>query len=152
MLTNLARNPEALRRRALWLSATSILPHLLCCMLPTVAALMSLGTTLGLAATLADNPLYRLVDQYHTELLLVALVSVAVSGMLNYISWRVDCRTDGHCHHPPCAPKKRTAHRVFILSCLLLVLDVSWYVTEEYVLGLHHHDAHSEELADHVAH
>jgi hypothetical protein len=152
MLTNLARNPEALRRRALWLSVTSILPHLLCCMLPTVAALMSLGTTLGLAATLADNPLYRLVDQYHTQLLLVAVLSVAVSGVLNFVSWRVDCRTNGHCHHPPCAPKKRAAQRVFIVSCLLLVLDVSWYVTEEYVLGLHHHAEHGEEVADHAGH
>lgn len=152
MLTNLANNPEALRRRALWLSVTSILPHLLCCMLPTVAALMSLGTTLGLAATLADNPLYRLVDQYHTQLLIMAVLSVVVSGVLNYVSWRVDCRTDGHCHHPPCAPKKRTAQKVFIASCLLLVLDVSWYLTEEYVLQVHQHGegiAHHDDQAGH---
>jgi hypothetical protein len=132
-------NSATLRRRAQLVTLVSILPHLLCCLLPTVAALMSLGTTLGLAAALSNNPLYQLVDAYHTQLLIIAIATVGVSGVLNYISWRIDCRTDGHCHHEPCAPKKRTANKIFLLSVVLLVVDLTWFFTEEHLLGLHHH-------------
>ncbi len=139
-------NSTTLRRTAFSVSALSLLPHILCCLLPTVAALISLGTTAGLATAMASNPLYQLVDAYHPWLLTLAVAATALSGVLTYISWRIDCHdphalhdTHGHaaCHHEPCAPKKSRATRMFYVSLALLALDIAWYLTESFALGRH---------------
>lgn len=137
---------KALRRTALSVSTLSLLPHILCCLLPTVAALISLGTTVGLATAMAANPLYRLVDAYHPWLLGLAVLATATSGALTYLSWRIDCHdphalhdTHGHaaCHHAPCTPKKSRATHIFYVSLALLALDIAWYLTENLFLGRH---------------
>lgn len=128
------------------ISALSILPHIFCCGIPVAMALISLGTTIGLAGVLASNPLYRFVDEYHTVLLGVAITSVVLSGILNFIAWRIDCHeAASHCHHGDCAPKKRGSFKIFLFSLALLCFDIAWFATEEKVLGLHHE--HHEEAA-----
>lgn len=151
-----------LRRSALWLSLASMLPHLFCCMLPTVAALIALGTTVGLAASLSNNPLYLFIDTYHAYFLIAAVVSTVISGALTFISWRVECRAaaaeaahqlaHGSCTHGDCAPKKSQATKIFIVSAILLTLDVAWYLSEEHLLGLHNHGTHSTTEAPHHDH
>jgi hypothetical protein len=148
---------QTLRRSTSLLTTLSILPHLFCCGIPAIMGLIALGTTVGLAATLASNPLYAFVDAWHTELLVLAFVSVAISGVLNFVAWRIDCREaskaelHGHCAHDDCTPRKNTSLKIFLISCLLLTLDVAWFLTEEKVLGLHHHghEVH-EEHHEHV--
>lgn len=144
--------PRTLRRSALGLSLFSILPHLLCCLLPTVAALISLGTTAGLAGALATNPLYMLVDAYHFQLLLIAIISTALSGVITYFSWRsAQLHAQAHVVNDVlacnCPTHKRQPIKIFALSLALLTLDVAWYLTEENLLGLHNH--HHEEEHQH---
>ena len=68
-------------RRTTWvMTMVSVIPHIFCCGIPVVAALVSLGTTVGLAASLSSNPLFMFVDAYHGWLLAVAVASVGVSG------------------------------------------------------------------------
>ena len=140
----------SLRTGAGVVSVISLVPHIFCCFLPTVAALMALGSTVGLAAVMADNPLYQLVDAYHVWFLGLAVVSVVVSGIVNFIAWRIDCHeasaldAEG-CHHGDCTPKKRTSLKIFVLSLALLALDVSWFAFET-SHGLHDHsEAHAHE-------
>lgn len=132
---------EKLRNSAFVVSTVSLLPHILCCLLPTVTALITLGTTVGLGAALASSPLYRMVDAYHVYLLGVAVFTVFVSGVINFVAWRIDCRSQSHmnhgCAHEPCAPKKTTAYRIFLISCALLILDVGYFLFEVQILGLH---------------
>lgn len=140
-----------LRQTTSAVTMLSVLPHLLCCGIPAIAALIALGSTVGLAASLAGNPFYQFVDAYHTELVLLAIASVAFSGVMNFIAYRIDCRAaeaaaktavvQGHCNHADCTPKKNTSLKLFAVSCLLLALDLTWFYTEEHVLGLHHHGA-----------
>lgn len=132
-------NATTIRKSTLAMSLLSILPHLFCCGIPAIAGLIALGTTVGLGAALASNPVYSFVDTYHTQLLMVAISGVVLSGVLNFIAYRIDCRK-ASCDHGSCAPKKTKAFRVFIISCILLVLDIAWFATEEYVLELHHHE------------
>ncbi|MFZ2586705.1 MAG: hypothetical protein WAZ18_01065 [Alphaproteobacteria bacterium] len=134
-----------LRRTTFVVTALSVLPHIFCCGIPVVAGLISLGTTLGLAASLASNPLYMFVDAYHGWLLAAAFVSVGMSGILNYMAYQIDCRTaaQSSCHHGDCKPKKSQSFKVFMVSLALLAVDVAWFATEEMVLGLHHHEAHA---------
>jgi hypothetical protein len=142
-----------LRQTTSVVTMLSVLPHLLCCGIPAIAALIALGTTVGLAASLSANPFYMFVDAYHTELIILAICSVALSGMMNLIAYRIDCREaanqgkmaesdaklHGHCTHASCAPKKSASLKLFAISCVLLCLDLAWFYTEEQVLGLHHH-------------
>lgn len=131
---------STIRSTTFAVTALSILPHIFCCGIPVVAALISLGTTVGLAASLASNPLYQFVDAYHSWLLALAVGSVVVSGGLNYVAYRIDCRTapTSSCTHGDCAPKKTNSLRIFLISLVLLAVDVAWFATEEMVLGLHH--------------
>jgi hypothetical protein len=150
-------HPSTARKASLWLSLLSILPHIFCCMLPTVAALITLGTSVGLAAALASNPLYMWVDTYHPWLLGIAVAATIISGIINYVAYRMDCRSyqNGHaqvCSHPDCAPKKGAAFKIFYISCALLVLDVSYYVAEEHLFGLHHHGQHLEAHTPSLSH
>jgi hypothetical protein len=136
----------AIRKTTFAVSALSILPHIFCCGIPAAAALIALGTTVGLGAALAGNPFYQFVDTYHSELLAVAIASVILSGILNLVAYRMDCRTaaTSACNHGDCKPKKSHAFRVFFLSLALLMVDIGWFVAEEHVLGLHHHEHHEE--------
>jgi hypothetical protein len=138
---------NSIRRTTGIVSVLSILPHVFCCGIPAIMALISLGTTIGLAGVLATNPLYRLIDSYHEILLIVAIVSVIISGVLNYLAYRIDCHTAAsHCHHGDCTPKKRASAKIFYFSLGLLVLDLAWFATERNLLGLHnHHESHHEE-------
>ncbi len=140
---------QTLRRTTSLLTALSVLPHLFCCGIPAVTALISLGTTVGLAASLAGNPFYQFVDTYHAELITIAVASVAFSGLMNFIAWRIDCRTAAHsaCHHGDCTPKKNNSLKLFGLSCALLAVDLAWFAAEENVLGLHHHGHEAEHSA-----
>lgn len=132
---------ENIRKSTLAISALSILPHLFCCGIPAVAALVALGSTVGLGAALAANPFYGFINTYHKELLIIAIIGVVMSGVLNFIAYRIDCR-EAACSHGSCAPKKSKAFRIFIISLCLLVLDIAWFATEELALGLHHVAAH----------
>jgi hypothetical protein len=138
-----------LRQTTSVVTMLSVLPHLLCCGIPALAALIALGTTVGLAASLSANPFYMFVDAYHTKLIILAIAAVAFSGIMNLIAYRIDCREaaqaeanaklHGHCTHASCAPKKSASLKLFAISCVLLCLDLAWFYTEEQVLGLHHH-------------
>lgn len=132
---------SAVRRATFALSALSILPHIFCCGIPAVMAIISLGTTVGLGAILATNPFYQFVDSYHSILITLAVASVMFSGLMNLIAWRIDCRTaaTSSCHHDDCTPRKTHSLKLFLLSCALLMLDLAWFATETFGLGLHHH-------------
>lgn len=154
MFAKSKNSSSKLRTGAGVVSVLSLIPHVFCCFLPTVAAIMALGSTVGLAAAMADNPLYRFVDQYHAWLLGVAIASVVVSGVVNFVAWRIDCHEasaldDEGCHHGSCEPKKRTSLKIFYLSLALLAVDVAWF-TFEAKHGLHDHSL--ETAAEHAVH
>lgn len=133
-------NATKVRKSTFLISTLSILPHIFCCGIPAIMALISLGTTVGLAGVLATNPLYKLVDNYHEILISIAVTSVILSGILNFIAYRIDCRNAARvtCKHPSCQPKKNNSFKIFFLSCALLSLDLAWFATEKFGLGLHH--------------
>jgi len=132
---------KKLERRTFLVTALSLLPHLLCCGIPAIAALISLGTTIGLSAALLANPFYKMIDQYHPYLIGVAITGVLLSGIFNLIAYRVNCR-EAACTHGSCKPKKMRSFRIFLISLTLLIVDLAWFATEEFVLGTHGHGVH----------
>jgi hypothetical protein len=142
-----APSTQSIRQTTSIISVLSILPHIFCCGVPAVMAIISLGTTAGLAGVLATNPFYQFVDAYHEILITIAISSVVLSGILNFVAWRIDCHTAAsHCHHGDCTPKKRSSAKVFYFSLALLCLDLAWFATEKFELGLHDH-SHTEEVS-----
>jgi len=116
--------------------AITMIPHLLCCGIPIFAALIGLGTSVGLGAALASNPIYSFVDAYHPVLIGIAVAAVFMSGILNYFAYQVDCKkVADSCSHASCKPKKLRSFRIFLISCVLLVLDISWFLTEAFLLN-----------------
>lgn len=133
-------NTAILRRAGFWLGLISMLPHLFCCALPVMVALISLGSTIGLGAALSGNPLYHAVDANHATLLTLAIISVAVTALLNVIAWRIDCKkAETACSHGDCTPRKKTSFKLLWISMGLLVLDITWYVIESRALDFHNH-------------
>ena len=125
------------KKSTLLLSFIAFLPHLLCCALPIIVAIIGLGTTIGLGAALASNPLYSFVNQYHVPLLIFATIMVALSGIFNLYAYKVDCRTaKNSCSHQSCKPKKLRSFRIFLISLFLLFLDISWFIFETNFLNL----------------
>ncbi len=142
---------STIRRTTGLVSILSILPHVFCCGVPAIMALISLGTTIGLTGVLATNPMYQFIDHYHEILIAIAITSVVISGILNYVAYRIDCHTAAsHCHHGDCTPKKRTSARIFYFSLALLALDLAWFATERNLLGLHNHGAEETHTETHA--
>ena len=128
---------ENIRKTTSLMGVLSLLPHIFCCVLPIFAVIIGLGATIGLGAALASNPLYQFVDNYHWELLGIAVGGVTLSGILSLISYKIDCReASSSCSHASCAPKKLRSFRIFFVSCVLLVLDMAWYTAEPFILGV----------------
>ena len=161
-----SKTPATIRRTTSIVSVLSILPHIFCCGIPAVMAIISLGTTVGLAGVLASNPFYQFVDQYHEILITLAITSVIISGILNFIAYRIDCHTAGaeggthrstehrecvgvhkECTHDNCIKSKRSSSKIFLFSLALLALDLAWFATEKFELGLHDH--HEEQTLSH---
>ncbi len=127
-----------IRKTTTWITMLSLIPHMLCCGIPVTAALIGLGTTIGLGAALASNPIYALVDAYHPVLLGIAVSGVFLSGVFNLIAYNVDCKAvEDSCAHESCKPKKLKSFRIFLISLFLLVLDISWFLAEAYLLQTH---------------
>ncbi|MBI3701166.1 MAG: hypothetical protein HY242_12070 [Afipia sp.] len=137
-----AKSVQKLRHSAFAVSIVSMLPHIFCCLLPTVAALLTLGTTVGLGAALANDRLYRFVDGYHVYILGLAVFTVVISGVVNLAASRIEIHdhgaADGH-HHDASWFDRFSSLKIFLLSLGLLAFDVGYFLFEENVLGLHHH-------------
>ncbi len=127
-----------IRKTTTLITFLSLIPHMLCCGVPVIAALIGLGTTIGLGAALASNPLYAFIDAYHPVLLGIAVSGVFISGVFNLVAYNVDCKAAANsCDHESCKPKKLKSFRIFIISCILLVLDIAWLLFETNILQTH---------------
>jgi hypothetical protein len=136
------RSVQKLRHSAFAVSVVSMLPHIFCCLLPTAAALLTLGTSVGLGAALANDRLYRFVDGYHIYILGLAVFTVAVSGLVNLLAYRIETHDHGATgdhRHDTSWLGRISGFRIFLLSLGLLIFDVAYFLFEENVLGLHHH-------------
>jgi len=133
---NIQKNTLNVQKTTFTVTMLSFIPHLLCCVIPIGASLIALGTTIGLGAALASNPIYSFVNEYHVHLLVFATIMVALSGAFNLYAYQVDCaKTASACTHKSCKPKKLRSFRIFLISLFLLFLDFSWFVFETNFLG-----------------
>lgn len=126
---------QKLRTHSKYITLMALIPHIFCCGIPLLVGVITLGTTVGLSASLVNNPFYMFVEQYHKQLLMAAICGIIITGLLNLIAYRVDCRKAA-CNHGTCAPKKLKSFRIFLIALTLLTIDIIWYMAESHVINV----------------
>lgn len=101
----------------------SAISHLFCCFLPGVLSVVTLIASSGSAIVTLDD--LGLPEKYHADIITFSFVMLVVSGVMNYISWRIDCRKDGHCVHEPCKPKKKGYLKLYFASVIFFLINVA---------------------------
>ena len=103
-------------------AAASVLPHLFCCVLPTISSLAGVGTSLGLSVTHSIH--MEWVHEYEVQLLVFSGLTVALAGAVQLYAGRMDCHKTGCCHEP-CSPRKDKALVVFFAAGALFFVNLA---------------------------
>jgi hypothetical protein len=109
---------------ALWMvfSATAI--HVLCCGLPLLLSIGTIASLIGLGSGGVFHPAW--FDAYEERLLMLSASILAITGLVQFISYRLDCRrmAASHCHHAPCDKKKRLARNLYGFAVALFAINL----------------------------
>lgn len=104
---------------SLYVAASAGFVHLFCCGLPLLLSLGSLTATFGMTS----SDWHTAFRPYEMPLLVISGALLLLTGLVHWIAYRIDCRTDGECHHAPCAPKKDYARIIFAGACALYLVN-----------------------------
>lgn len=89
-------------------------------------SVVSISALLGIAG--GDILALSWLEQHEAAILLFSGVLLAITALLQYISYRIDCRTDGTCSHKPCDKEKRRARIVFYGATVIYAASFAHYV------------------------
>ncbi|MHA1540106.1 MAG: hypothetical protein ACTSXQ_06495 [Alphaproteobacteria bacterium] len=122
---------SALQKTTTSLLAVTILTHLFCCGIPMVANILAFLSVFGLTASSGHS--MHFFHYYQQEILIFATAVIVFSGVLQYISWRIDCKTES-CKHAPCTKKKKQAAKLFWISLFLYLTNLIFFLLGEHLL------------------
>lgn len=108
------------------LSVLAALSHIFCCGLPLLASIISLGASAG--GTIGVSALHEVLHAWELEIIIFSGAMLCLSAASLIIAHKIDCRTEGHCHHEPCKPKKNLSLNLFLLATVIFAINVSVYV------------------------
>lgn len=119
---------ERLQKALIWAAAVSEISHVFCCVLPTIASLLSLLAGLGLITVLPAGfmVLHELIHQYEVPVIIFSGMMLLLGWGLHGLSVRLDCRNTGCCHEP-CKPAKRKASKILLIATGLFLLNLTVY-------------------------
>lgn len=104
----------------------SSLMHVFCCGIPLLLTLFNVAAMFGMtSASILNNAWF---EQFEEAAIIVSAVLLLITGALQYISYRINCRTDGACHHEPCDSKKRISQRIYWLAVLLFIMNLALHI------------------------
>ena len=106
---------------------SSCLVHIFCCGLPLLMSITSLTALLGVSG----GDLFGMSWMTHTHdhsLMIVSGVILFITGAIQWIGSRIDCRTDGQCVHEPCDTKKDYSRIIFYVACALYGVNLTVYL------------------------
>jgi len=111
----------------LWLALSGGLIHLFCCGLPLALSMLSLTSVFGIRNTEWMHQGW--LGRNELEIFVFSGLVLLITGLAQYIAYRINCRTDGHCHHKPCDSKKRLARAVFAAAICLYLFNSAVLLT-----------------------
>lgn len=134
---------EKINKGLFWGIVASESIHIFCCALPTLFSILSLLAGFGLVATMpgfiADT--HHIIHNFEIPMIIISGVILALGWMLYFYSKKINCRTQGSCHHAPCAPKKDRTWHFMILATILFALNVLVYFVFHHGLDGHVNDS-----------
>lgn len=118
-----------LKKTAFFFVILSSFMHVFCCGLPLLLSLTSLAAMLGLSSVKIMHVSW-FVGSMQVNILIFSGLVLAGSCVAQWIGNRLDCHTDGHCHHKPCDKKKSLSGWFLIAAvCLYVVNVVIFFIT-----------------------
>lgn len=109
-------------RITLTLVISSCLMHVFCCGLPLLASLLNMAASLGIAS--AEVAHSEWFEQFERGAIALSAVMLVVTGIILYVSRRVDCRKQGMCVHPPCDNKKSMSLLIYRVTAVLFAVNL----------------------------
>tara|TARA_B100001123_G_scaffold59061_1_gene63746 strand:- start:1626 stop:1940 length:315 start_codon:yes stop_codon:yes gene_type:complete len=91
--------------------------HVFCCGLPLAMSLISLGTMVGVTGL--QLPVFDWFGRNEPYIMAISGVLLLITGLMLAAAQRINCRTDGHCVHPPCDEKKDYTVLIFTVAVAL---------------------------------
>lgn len=108
-------------------SAIALLPHIFCCVLPLILALVSFFASGSITMHhLLTHPIFVWVHQYHIWILATAFISVSLSVFF-------------------LLKQKKKSKKTIIFVCataFLLILDICFFMAEDHIFHVQHFRFH----------
>ena len=119
-----------------WAILASETSHVFCCVLPTLAGVLSLLSGLGVIGVLPAGMLefHDMMHHWEVPMVIASGVILALGWGLYMISKRMDCHDTG-CHHGDCTPKKNKTALILKAASVLFVVNAIIYLTFHYHAG-----------------
>lgn len=84
-------------------------------------SVLGLGASLGITSMHGHEVTW--LHTHESQILVFGAVMLFVTGIAQYLSWRIDCRA-AYCSHGPCAPRKRWSRKVYVVASLLYIANL----------------------------
>ena len=116
---------EKLRRNIVWLVIASEVSHLFCCVLPTLAAVLSVAVGVGLLP-LGFTLLHDIIHGYEIPIIIFSAVMLGLGWWAYWLARRTDCHALGHDEHA--CHKTTDRSKVYLLiGSALFVMNIAIY-------------------------
>lgn len=132
---------EKIRRNIGWLVIASEASHLFCCILPTLAAVMSLAVGVGLLPA-SFTLLHDFIHGYEIPIIVFSGVLLALGWWAYHTATETDCHALGHDEHH-CHQTTDRSKRYLVIGTLLFLLNLCVYLGLHAELRGHDHDDHA---------
>lgn len=120
---------EKINKGLFWGIIASESIHIFCCGLPTLFSILSLLAGFGMIASMpafiADA--HHMIHAYEVPMIILSGLILALGWALYAYSKKVNCKTEGSCHHEPCEPKKDRTKSFMMIATLLFIVNVGVY-------------------------
>lgn len=135
---------EKLRRNIVWLVIASEVSHLFCCVLPTLAALLSLAVGVGLLPT-AFTALHDIIHGYEIPIIAFSAAMLGLGWWAYWLATRTDCHALGHDEHA-CHKTTDRSKVYLIIGTALFMMNFVIFITLH--TSLNHQREHVEHHRD----
>lgn len=131
---------EKIRRRIVWLVVASELSHLFCCILPTLAAVLSLAVGAGLLPAVFTI-LHDTIHGYEIPIIVFSGTLLALGWWAYWLATRTDCHALGHDEHA-CHKTTGRSKLYLMIGTALFLMNIFIYFALHIPLNKHaNHDS-----------
>lgn len=126
---------DKIRRNIVWLVVASEISHLFCCVLPTLAAVLSLAVGVGILPT-AFTQLHDFIHGYEVPVIIFSAVMLGLGWWAYLLAKRTDCHALGHDEHA--CHKTTDRSKLFLwMGTALFVINLIIFLSLHSTLSVH---------------